>query len=390
MNIGQQSKEQLMEKLKHAFAYAMKRQSFSKVQIVKNAKNVCVFGLGRYFEEAFLKQDVRNRFGVRYLCDNNIERLRTLEGDPRYKGLSFLTPKELCRLEDVAVIFMLGNPNSAVRQFSSVWGGVNCIAYNDLVLDEVMGAQTSQEWFAAQQERMEQAFLLMEDDLSRTVYVNVFCNRVAPQFADYTYEDLCVQPQYFPHDVITLTEEECFVDCGAYDGDTFAAFTKIRNKFARYWGFEMDAHNYSRLREHVKKSGYTQAECFPYGVWKETTDLSYGRMSSADSYSIFNTRELSRTHAVALDDFLADEKITMIKMDIEGAEMNALAGAEGILKKQAPKLAVCVYHKQEDLFAIIQYIHSFDTEQHSYKYSLRHHSDQITETVLYAVPKEDT
>ena len=48
-------------------------------------------------------------------------------------------------------------------------GGVNCIAYNDLVLDEVMGAQTSQEWFAAQQERMEQAFLLMEDDLSRTM-----------------------------------------------------------------------------------------------------------------------------------------------------------------------------------------------------------------------------
>ena len=129
MNIRQQSKEQLMEKLKHAFAYAMKRQSFSKVQVVKNAKNVCVFGLGRYFEEAFLKQDVRNRFGVRYLCDNNIERLRTLEGDPRYKGLSFLTPKELCRLEDVAVIFMLGNPNSAVRQFSSVWGGgkLHCI-----------------------------------------------------------------------------------------------------------------------------------------------------------------------------------------------------------------------------------------------------------------------
>ncbi len=383
MNIRQQSKEQLMEKLKHAFAYAMKRQSFSKVQIVKNAKNVCVFGLGRYFEEAFLKQGVRNRFGVRYLCDNNIERLRTLEGDSRYKGLLFVTPKELCRLEDVAVIFMLGNPNSAVRQFSSVWGGVNCIAYNDLVLDEVMGAQTSQEWFAAQQERMEQAFLLMEDDLSRTVYVNVFCNRVAPQFADYTYEDLCVQPQYFPHDVITLTEEECFVDCGAYNGDTFAAFTKIRNKFARYWGFEMDAHNYSRLREHVKKSGYTQAECFPYGVWKETTDLSYGRMSSADSYSIFNPRELSRTHAVALDDFLADEKITMIKMDIEGAEMNALAGAEGILKKQAPKLAVCVYHRLEDLWDIPLFIKSAVPE---YRLYMRHHAEcYVSETVCYAL-----
>ncbi len=382
MNIRKQSNEKLMEKLKYAFAYAMERQSFSKVQIVKNAANVCVFGLGRYFEEAFLKQNVKERFGVQYLCDNNIERLRILEKDPRYEGLMFVTPKELRRLEDVAVIFMLGNPNSAISQFSSVWG-VNCIAYNDLVLDEVMGAKTSREWFAAQQPRLEQAFLLMEDWVSETVYVNVFCNRVAPQLADYSYADLCVQPQYFPQDVIAVTDEERIVDCGAYDGDTYQVFSGIRNKFGHYWGFEMDEQNYRQLRENIEKSGYLNAECFPYGVWKETTDLSYGRMSSSDSYSIFNPRELSRTHVVALDEFLSGEKITMIKMDIEGSEMNALSGAENILKTQMPKLAVCVYHRLEDLWDIPLYIKSVVPE---YKLYMRHHAQcWVSETVCYAV-----
>ena len=91
-----------------------------------------------------------------------------------------------------------------------------------------------------------------------------------------------------------------------------------------------------------------------------------------------------------LDSELGGSRVSVVKMDIEGSELDALKGACGIIRSQHPKLAVCVYHKQEDLFAIIQYIHSFDTEQHSYKYYLRHHSDQITETVLYAVPKEDT
>lgn len=70
-------------------------------------------------------------------------------------------------------------------------------------------------------------------------------------------------------------------------------------------------------------------------------------------------------------------------MDIEGAEYQTLLGARNIIKEDMPILAVCVYHKKEDLFTIPQYI--FDISK-KYRLYLRHYSDNSTETVCYAVP----
>jgi hypothetical protein len=73
---------------------------------------------------------------------------------------------------------------------------------------------------------------------------------------------------------------------------------------------------------------------------------------------------------------------TFIKMDIEGAEFNALKGAERTIRKHKPKLAVCVYHKAEDLITIPQYIKSLVPE---YKLYFRAHLPGPFDYVLYAV-----
>ena len=69
-------------------------------------------------------------------------------------------------------------------------------------------------------------------------------------------------------------------------------------------------------------------------------------------------------------------------MDIEGAEVNALLGAEENIKKQKPKLAICVYHKPEHLWKIPLYIKKIVPD---YKLYIRHHTNQEYETVCYAV-----
>lgn len=74
--------------------------------------------------------------------------------------------------------------------------------------------------------------------------------------------------------------------------------------------------------------------------------------------------------------------VTYIKMDIEGAELDALKGAETVIKKNHPKLAICIYHKNEDMVSIIEYIHQIVPE---YKIYVRHHSRCVNETVCYAV-----
>ena len=80
----------------------------------------------------------------------------------------------------------------------------------------------------------------------------------------------------------------------------------------------------------------------------------------------------------------SEERVTFIKMDIEGAELESLKGAGRIIiREQKPKLAICVYHKKEDIFDIPEYILSLNPK---YKLYLRHYTLGEWDTVLYAIP----
>ena len=72
----------------------------------------------------------------------------------------------------------------------------------------------------------------------------------------------------------------------------------------------------------------------------------------------------------------------MIKMDIEGSELEALKGSKKVIQRDKPRLAICIYHKPEDMTEIPLYIKELVPE---YKLYIRHHSNAGTETVLYAV-----
>ena len=89
-----------------------------------------------------------------------------------------------------------------------------------------------------------------------------------------------------------------------------------------------------------------------------------------------------KVKARSIDSVLDGEKCTFIKMDIEGSELNALRGAEKTIKKYHPKLAICIYHKPEDIVDIPRYLHQICP---GYKMYLRHYSNCDVETVLYAI-----
>ena len=83
----------------------------------------------------------------------------------------------------------------------------------------------------------------------------------------------------------------------------------------------------------------------------------------------------------ALDHLLGDKKVTFIKMDIEGAEQPALAGARGIIRTQRPRLAICTYHNLEDMLGIPLVIHELCP---GYRIYLRHHTNTRYGTICYA------
>ena len=69
-------------------------------------------------------------------------------------------------------------------------------------------------------------------------------------------------------------------------------------------------------------------------------------------------------------------------MDIEGAELASIKGAKGLIQKYRPKMAVCIYHKKEDLWEIQEYLKELVPE---YKFYMRAYDDTATELVLYAI-----
>ena len=84
----------------------------------------------------------------------------------------------------------------------------------------------------------------------------------------------------------------------------------------------------------------------------------------------------------AIDDIVGEDKVTFIKLDVEGAELRALQGAELSIRRHRPRLAISIYHKPEDVIEIPAYILSLHED---YRLDIRHYQMSACETILYAV-----
>jgi FkbM family methyltransferase len=197
-------------------------------------------------------------------------------------------------------------------------------------------------------------------------------------------------PQYFEQGVISFAEDEVFVDGGCFDGGTAVDFIEHTTRGGGYryvYSFEPDP----ALRETAIKNlaRYGNVDVVPKGLWGSDTELKFFTDSGVGGSSFVTRQEEMKTLSVpvtSLDNFFADkpddELPTFIKYDIEGAEKEALIGAEGVIRKKRPKLAICVYHKPEDIYELPRLVYGFNPD---YKFTLRQYSDMYTETIMYAV-----
>lgn len=101
---------------------------------------------------------------------------------------------------------------------------------------------------------------------------------------------------------------------------------------------------------------------------------------------VISMDKLNPSYDPQMDEVVGDEKVAFIKMDVEGAELEALKGARTVIERDMPVLAVSAYHRQEDLITLIPYIHSLCNNSERYDLYLRHHGVVQSELVLYAIP----
>lgn len=195
--------------------------------------------------------------------------------------------------------------------------------------------------------------------------------------------DKWAKKQYFDLDELIPGEEEGFVDAGSLDGMTSMEFMKWCAKSDRktVYAFEPDKENIGKCRKTLSAYG-RNCEIIAKGCWSEETSLQFQVQGNGNSAINPDGGEVIET--TTIDRALEGKKVTFIKMDIEGAELNALYGAKDTIMKNNPRLAICVYHKPEDIWEIPSAVLRFHP---GYKLYLRHYSLTDSETVLYALPQ---
>ncbi|GIP51622.1 FkbM family methyltransferase [Paenibacillus vini] len=226
--------------------------------------------------------------------------------------------------------------------------------------------------------QFQKAYDILSDELSKKIFCDRinYCNTISSKYLSPLKSSF---PQYFDPDIIKLSDQEVFIDGGAYIGDTVEEFLKAtEGMFKKVYSFEPEENKHNSFREVA--GGDERIQLMPYGLWSKREIL---RFNSQGNYaSGLNEVGNAEIPVISIDEVLNGAPVTFIKMDIEGAELEALKGAEGSIRKYKPKLAICVYHKPLDIVDIPLYLTELVPE---YKIYFRHYSVGMYETVCYAV-----
>ncbi len=194
---------------------------------------------------------------------------------------------------------------------------------------------------------------------------------------------------YFPRDLFQLTPRESIVDCGAFDGDTLRMFLANEASFEAFYAIEADMVSLQKLRAYVATlpsqvaKRVHELDCAVGGERCMLQFVMTGALTSraGDQDGV----EAVDVPCVPLDELFADRKVTFIKMDIEGAEFDALRGGKAVIERDSPILAICVYHTQNDIWRIPLLMRSLNPD---YKLYLRTYDGDGFQSVAYAVPPQ--
>ncbi len=222
---------------------------------------------------------------------------------------------------------------------------------------------------------------ILEDEKSYKIYEDAISSYVTAECIMSTEAE--TNNQYFPEDIPFKKGYSKFIDCGAFTGDTITQLQKVKGKVDTVIAFESDIQNFKALTEMIKENKESIAEnilLYPCGVWSRLEQLRFN--SGQGSGSVLSEDGTSVIQCVALDDVLSDFIPTFIKMDIEGAEYEALLGAKKMIQNYRPDLAISVYHSIIDFCRIPLLIDGWNL---GYKFYLRCHLDFNQEVVLYAI-----
>lgn len=367
------------------------RQTLENFIEASRNKEVILFGRGKSV------RDIVQKFSkIKYICDNNYElwgmKVLGVEVCPPLRLYSENPDKVVILVTAGArYVYAVTNQIQQIDQFD--------IFYSNVIENEFL-CEISTGLFD-NYSKIKHVEQCLHDYKSKQILREIVHRRMIGSEAE--YGDLMVdgEQQYlFPPMYKQINNLEIILDCGGYIGDTAEKFVYFfGNSAGKIYSFEVLPQNLEKLREKQAelKNGETgwsgELVTLPFAVSDQESTVTFcetylpgGSFSpdfrNATKFKYIKPVQTFEVETRSIDETIPEEeKITLIKMDIEGAEYEALLGAERTIKMYRPRLAISIYHNACDYWRIAELVKQFVPE---YRISVRHHKTGHVDTVLYA------
>lgn len=339
--------------------------------IPEAGSGLIVFGIGLLgVNSAPLLQ--KDGLPVRAFCDNDHKKWGT-----EAEGLPCIAPQELLHWENPFALVSTVKHYLAVHRQLEEMGIPNCTLDAYAVRSHLSDFQ---------------AVYAMLDEESRRIYAGVLLSRLTGNPAG--FRALCSDHQYFALPEFRFPGiDEVFVDCGAFTGENSQQFINhCSGIFQKLYTFEGNPAAMAAMRRRLARERELwlfredQIVCeqkFVGAVDGVKIPFHISEGNPANSFTGEAEGHTEWVESVTLDRYFSEQgedRITFLKADIEGAEWDMLHGAEGLIRRSRPKMAVSVYHSIFDLYRIPLLLRQWVPE---YRFAVRHHWNDFNETVLY-------
>lgn len=224
------------------------------------------------------------------------------------------------------------------------------------------------------QAELKKVYDLLEDAQSKKVFEDIIRYKLSGKL-EYLLDAQTDPEEKF--DLLGIGTDETYVDLGAYDGDTIIEFLNgTTMQFKKIYAVEPDSRNFRKMKRRLYMLGSALIEAYNCGAWNEDTTLVFsmrkGRGSRAEpkNSETLNPARFREIKMIKVDSMLKGDSASYIKIDVEGAEENAILGAKETIANYSPKLNIALYHRNEDMFRLPLLIKSINKK---YRLYMRHY-----------------
>lgn len=375
------------------FDLIVNREQFDKTKeqydtALEKATGIIICGLGGASGHVFRYLEGKNLCPkIKYLRDKKY----TVNGIEEFNGYPVISDDELKKVYDGELIIC------TPKTLDGYWGCINdmkaisvpeanIISALDVIFFEDSEMYNNRKmplaYLKEHKKEFEEAYLLLQDERSRQVFTGVLNYKLTGDMEHYMLPITSKQGGHgFDDDFFTTSDEDIYIDLGAYTGDTARLYIKKTNgHYGKILCFEPDPVNYQKLSTWLKLEHPKNVFAYEIGAGAEKGELTFSS-SENDSSHVTETGNIT-IKIDAVDNILKGGRADYIKFDVEGSEYEALLGLRETIQKYHPNMCISCYHLQSDFYKLPLLVKRICP---GYKLYLRQYLMRCTSTELFAI-----